>query len=80
MTSKILFCLEVSFRSTEKRKAATREIEKIVKKQIESKNDEQLKNLIQHFDQDYISSNDPQQRKAGLIAYAAIALGLLIDV
>jgi len=67
-------------RSSDKRKLATKEIEKYVRNLVETKNEDQIKTLIDYFEKEYINSREQPQKKAGLISFAAIALGLTRDV
>ncbi len=68
------------WRSSDKRKLATKEIEKYVRNLVETKNEDQIKTLIDYFEKEYINSREQPQKKAGLISFAAIALGLTRDV
>jgi len=66
-------------KSSDKRKLATKEIEKYVRNLVETKNEDQIKTLIDYFEKEYINSREQPQKKAGLISFAAIALGLTRD-
>jgi len=66
-------------KSSDKRKLATKEIEKYVRNLVENKNEDQIKTLIEYFEKDFINSREQLQKKAGLISFAAIALGLTRD-
>lgn len=63
----------------EKRKQAGHELQKIFKLQIDSANYKGIKNGIEFFKQEYLNSINDVFRKAGLMAYSAIASSLAAD-
>lgn len=68
----------LSDKTTEKRKNASKEIERYVYKLVEGKSDK-LDELLENINRTYIQANDQQMKKSGYIALAAIGLGLLSD-
>ena len=72
--------LQFSNRSPEKRKIATKEIEKIVRTLVEKKNEAQIKKILEYFQNEFINSQQLAYRKGGLLAYSAIAIALIQEV
>lgn len=70
----------LQLRSPEKRKLATKEIEKIVRTLVEKKNEAQIKKLLEYFQNEFINSQQLNYRKGGLLAYSAIAIALIQEV
>lgn len=60
----------------EKRKLAAQEIEKMVLESNSTKNDKQIRKLIDVLAAQFTGSRDPNKRKGGLIGLAATAIAL----
>lgn len=60
----------------DKRKTAALEVEQKVRELNSANEDEKIKSLIEHLVTNFSSSNQGNQRKGGLIALAAVAIGL----
>eukprot|EP01017_Pseudomicrothorax_dubius_P019216 TRINITY_DN2113_c0_g1_i11.p1 TRINITY_DN2113_c0_g1~~TRINITY_DN2113_c0_g1_i11.p1 ORF type:complete len:677 (-),score=211.19 TRINITY_DN2113_c0_g1_i11:116-2146(-) len=77
-----IFIQNLTDKSLENRKSAVRLIEKSVRDLVESRNDNvsgSVKKIIDFFVNDFINSNQINLKKAGLLALAAVSLGLISD-
>ncbi len=60
----------------EKRKLGALEVEQLIKELNAQKDEERIKNVINHLVTNFSDSNQGNYRKGGLIALAATAIGL----
>ena len=67
-------------RSNEKRKLATKEIEKIVKLNADNDDYGQIMKIIEYFRDKFIFSNQSQFKKGGLLAFSAISVAIASNV
>ena len=67
-------------RSTEKRKQATSELQKLSIGLLKDKNEKGLFTLIGYFKKSFIESSLAAQKKAGLLAFGSIAIAISQNV
>lgn len=67
-------------RSNEKRKLATKEIEKIVKFNADKDDFGQIMKIIEYFRDKFIFSNQSPYKKGGLLAFSAISVAISSNV
>jgi vacuole morphology and inheritance protein 14 len=63
-------------KSADKRKQATKEIDKLIKTLLSNKNPGQIKKFLDVIQNELLNSANPANRKGGLLGYAAIAIAL----
>jgi len=63
----------------EKRKVAAQEVEQLIRELNHEKDEERIRNVIQHLVTNFSDSSNGNARKGGLIALAATAIGLGSD-
>lgn len=68
------------FRSNDKRKIAVKEIEQIVKQNVEKNNPTQIRKILDYCREKFIYTNHSQSRKGGLLAFSAISIAIASNV